>query len=166
MTGADLSKELMNRAGRLLGRRSYSRGELRGKLVKYAEQEEVESVLKRFEELGLLNDAEYAYNFALARMRHDGWGPLKVLHALIRRQVEPSQAESAIERVRHETPDECLLQEYLEKRERKSGLPGDRLGIQKLVTGLRRRGFRDETIFSALRKCLPQAAWQRFDIGD
>ncbi len=157
---------LMTRAGRLLSRRPYSRGELRRRLARFAEPDSVDEVLSRLAELNLLNDSEYAYNFALCRMKQDGWGPLKVLQALLRREVAAALAESAIERVRRENDEAALLREYVERHCRKIGLPEDLNGIRRLVTHLQRRGFREETIFKALREEIPTVAWRRFETGD
>ncbi len=156
----------MHLATRLLSRRAHSRNELRRKLARSGEMGQIEEVLNRLEELRLLNDADYAYNFALCRMRQDGWGPLKVLQSLQRRQVAMDVAESALARVRAEIDDRFVLLEYLKQHHRKDGPPQDRKGILRLVSHLRRRGFGDETIFSALRQIIPTAAWQHLETGD
>lgn len=166
MTGAEVSKMLMTRAGRLLSHRPYSRGELRQRLARLAEQERVEEALNRLEELNLLNDSDYAYNFALCRMKQDGWGPLKVLQSLQRREVAPALAESAIDRIRQENGEDALLREYVDRHCRKIGLPRDLRGIHRLISHLQRRGFREETIFKALREKIPAVAWRRFETGD
>ena len=57
-------KLLMKKAGALLARRAYTRGELRDRLVKTSGETPVESILDRLEQLNLLNDAAYAYNLA------------------------------------------------------------------------------------------------------
>jgi len=160
------ASKLMQKAGRLLARRAYSRGELGAKLSAGADEGEVETVLRRLEELKLLNDEQYAYNFAHYRMKQDGWGPLKVYHSLLRRRVESRLVESAIARVRQETGDGNLLRGYLEGYCGKHGLPQDRRSIQKLFARLKRRGFHDEIIYSVLRQSIPAAAWQCFVIGE
>jgi SOS response regulatory protein OraA/RecX len=157
---------LMTRAGRLLSRRPYSRSELRRRLARFAELDSVEEALNRLEELSLLNDSEYAYNFALCRMKQDGWGPFKVLQSLLRHEVTPALAESAINRVRQDNDEAALLREYVERHCRKIGLPKDLNGIRRLVSHLRRRGFREETIFKGLREGIPEAVWRRYETGD
>src|SRR5687768_10744837 len=110
-----VSKKLMSRAGNLLGRRSYSRGELARKLLKLADPPEVETVLDRLEELDLLNDSKYAYNFAFYRLRECGWGPLRVRHALLNRQVAADLVESALNRVFQEHGEGPMLEGYLDR---------------------------------------------------
>jgi len=162
----NISKKLMGKAGRILSRRAHSRGELRRKLARYAEADLVEPVLDRLQELELLNDADYAYNFALCRMKQDGWGPLKVLHSLRRQEIASALAEEVIGRVQSEAGTLDLLQEYLRRHCRKTGFPQDRKGLQRLVSHLRRRGFPEESVFTALRQLKRAAPWQLFDTGE
>ncbi len=163
---ADSPKKLLGRAGNLLARRAYSRGEMRAKLAGLAEAGEVEATLDRLEDLNLLNDSEYAYNFASGRMRAQGWGPIRVRHSLLRRHITPQLIEAALDRVRVEVGDETILREYLSRHCRKAGLPKDRRGIQKLVGHLQRRGFCDASIYETLRRVIPGAAWESFETGE
>jgi SOS response regulatory protein OraA/RecX len=166
VTEKQSASKLMQKAGRLLARRDYSRGELGEKLSLVADECEVETVLQKLEQLDLLNDEHYAYNFAVNRMKRDGWGPLKVFHSLLRRRIASRLAESVIARVRCETGDGNLLRGYLRGFCGKHGLPQDRRSIQKLIARLRRRGFHDEIIYSVLRESLPAMAWRCFDTGE
>jgi len=156
----------MQKAGALLARRQYSRGELRDKLLKLGEEEEVETALNRLEGLGLLNDAEYAYNFASRRIKEMAWGEVKVRHSLIRRHVAPHLAESAIDRVHHEISEDVVLSRYLDKLSEKNSLPRDRKTVQKLVSHLRSRGFQQDRIWNALQERIPAAVWRSYDTGE
>jgi SOS response regulatory protein OraA/RecX len=158
-------KTLLNRAGKLLGRRSFSRAEMRARLAKFGSAEEVETTLERLEALHLLNDAEYAYNLALRRVRRDGWGPLKVHQALIKSRIDPRLAEEALARVRQEVGEQPQLEGYLEKYRRRFGLPSDRKAVRKLILHLRARGFQDEIIYGTLRRVMPDAL-RGLDTGD
>ncbi len=166
MIEGESARKLMQKAGRLLARRAYSRGELEARLCADPDEAGLEAVLRRLEELNLLNDEQFAYNFALCRMMQDGWGPIKVLHSLLRRRVEAHLAESAIERVRQEIGDGNLLQGFLAGYCSKHGLPEDRRSIQRFVSRLKRRGFSEETIYSVFRRTIPAEAWRCFDTGD
>jgi regulatory protein len=150
----------------LLARRAYARGELRARLVKAADEETVEGVLNQLERLNLLNDAEYAYNFAFCRIKQDAWGALRIRRSLTLRHVAPDLIEAALSRMQAEIGEQNSLEEYLERQYQKRGLPADRKGIQRLVLHLRRRGFNDEVIYSALRRMIQPAAWRRFETGD
>lgn len=162
----DSAKKLMHKAGALLARRAYSRGQLRDKLAPLGETEQIESVLDRLEQLKLLNDAEYAYNSASRWIRQEGFGPAKVHHLLRRRQISGAVAEGAIERVRRETSDRDALADYLLRRSRTRPLPADRKAIRKLMMSLGRRGFSQEVIWEVLRRKIPASAWREFDTGE
>jgi len=159
-------KALLKKAAALLARRSYSRGELRVKLLKTAGASQVESVLDRLEQLNLLNDVEYAYNFALYRIGRESWGAAKVCDALRRRHVEAETIENALQRVRSELGEETVPVEYMQKYCGEPWPPTEPKHIQKLILHLRRRGFNDDTILGALKKALPMPVFQRFEIGE
>jgi SOS response regulatory protein OraA/RecX len=157
---------LFRKAGTLLARRAYSRGELRDKISSGpGSPEEIEETLRRLEDLHLLNDSDYAYNFASNRITQRGWGPVKVYHALVRRQVSPQLAESALERVRGEAGERVWLEGYLEKYWRTRHLPRNRKDVGKLVAHLRRRGFHENAILEVLRHSVPIEVWRSFDAG-
>ncbi len=163
----DIHKILMKKAGLLLARRAYSRGELRSRLAGIADDPQIEPVLNRLEHLNLLNDVDYAYNFALHRIRQQGWSPARVQSALIRRQVSAPVIESALDRVRCEAEEPAaFIVEYVRKRCGKSGLPSDPKGIRNLILHLRRRGFDEDQIFGALRELIPASALQPFETGE
>jgi len=157
---------LLKKAGALLARRAYSRGELRDKIARIAGNPQVESVLDRLEQLNLLNDADYAYNFALYRIKQEGWGPAKVHDSLLRRHVVPAIIEQALERIRHELGDESALVEYMRKHCGKQGPPADPKNIRRLILHLRRRGYDENIIFSALKRIVPAAVMRHFETGE
>lgn len=158
---------LLKKAGAFLARRAYSRYDLREKLSGIAGDVEIESALERLEQLNLLNDADYAYNFALHRIRQQGWSPTKVQNALLRHRVGMPVIECALERVQNEVGDQTsIILEYVQTRSGKKGLPSDQKGIRRLILHLRQRGFDDENILGALRRIIPAAALQPFETGD
>jgi len=149
-----------------LARRAQSRGELKQKLTRLAPEPEVESALDRLEELNLLNDPEYAYNFALCRMKQNGWGRAKIHESLLRRQVGEAAIASAIDRAWSELDEESALSEYLKRRFLKIKQPQDPNGLRKLVVHLRRRGFNEENIFRVLKRMFPADLIQHLDTGE
>jgi len=163
---SESNKALLKKAAALLARRSYSRGELRLKLLKTVGEADVESALDRLEQLNLLNDAEYAYNFALYRIGRGNWGRAKVSDALCRRHVETEIIDGALQRIRHELGAETIPVEYMQKYCGKHWPLKNPAHIRKLIMHLRRRGFADDVIESALRKVLPEPLLQRFEIGE
>lgn len=163
---SELHKKLRKKAGTLLARRAYSRGEIRLKLLEIAEGPMVEPVLDRLEELKLLNDREYAYNFALSRIGREGWGPEKIRKALYRRQVSDPDISTALDRIRSLVGDDYALAEYLKKFLGKKGIPKDLNSVRNLVTHLRRRGYHRGSIFRELKQSLPGELTRYFDMGD
>lgn len=162
----DLYKALLRKAGALLARRAYSRGELRDRLSRYAGDAPLESVLTRLEELNLLNDEDYAYNFALCRIGQQGWGLARVRNSLLQRQVPAATVDGALERVLNELDPATVLREYVLKHSAKRRLPRDLKSIRRLILHLRRRGFDHNSISNVLKELLPAAAWQRFETGE
>jgi regulatory protein len=163
---SELHKALLHKAGTLLARRAYSRGELRNKLLKIAQERPVENVLERLEQLNLLNDADYAYNFALYRMKHEGWGQAKVRASLFSRHVAEGDVEAALQRVLSALGGEPDLVESMRKFCGKSWPPTEAKHLHRLIMHLRRRGFDEEHIYSALKRGIPAAILQRFGIGE
>jgi SOS response regulatory protein OraA/RecX len=157
---------LLKKAGSLLARRAYSRFEMHQKLASFAGEDEVEPILDRLERLNLLNDAEYAYNFAFRRIRQLGWSPAKVRSALLRVHVEEVAIDSALQRVREEIDDSAVIITHAQKHCGKKGLPTDLKGIRRLIMHLRRRGFDEENIFRALKDTIPAEALQRMQTGE
>jgi SOS response regulatory protein OraA/RecX len=155
----EIKKELLHKAGALLARRAHSRGELHEKLLACAEDESVEWALNRLESLNLLNDAEFAYNFALGRMKRQGWSASKIIEALLRRQVDKDVAESAIARIQDEAPEKFSIAYHLKEYCRKKGEPANLNDVRKAILHLRRCGFEEEDIFQALRKSCPNSKW-------
>jgi regulatory protein len=157
---------LLRKSGSLLARRAYSRGELRDRLLRIAGKNSVDPLLDRLEQLNLLNDADYAYNFALRRLADDGWGPRKVRDLLLRRQVALAIVEQALERVCSEMGSERALENYMEKYRNRRGLPADLKGLRRLFSHLRQRGFEEAEVLGVLSRLVSPALWQRFETGE
>jgi regulatory protein len=163
---AENNKLLLTKAGALLARRAYSRGELRIRLAKFGAEMQVEAVLNRLARLNLLNDEEYAYNFALNRMKQQGWGPAKIIASLLKRQVEQPTIDLAMARVRNEEGSEPPLDTCIKQYCKKYGLPSNPKGMQRLISHLRRRGFDEDDVYRALRQALPDEALKSFETGE
>jgi regulatory protein len=157
---------LLKKAIDLMARRAYSCGELRDRLAKMAGEMSVEPVLDRLTQLNLLNDEDYAYNFALRRITQDRWGPEKVRRSLLRRQVAQATVDRVLEQIGSELGNEPALGNYLQEYCKKRGHPADLKSLRRLLLHLRSRGFDEESILSALRRVVPPALWRRFETGE
>jgi SOS response regulatory protein OraA/RecX len=126
----------------------------------------VELALDRLESLKLLNDEEYAYNFAFSRIKQRGWSAARVANALLSRQVEQTAIDSALARIRDEGGEESSLALCVKLFCAKYGEPSGPKGFRKIISHLRRHGFNDDDIFRTLGKLIPGAFSQRFETGE
>lgn len=161
-----LERKLLNKAAGLIARRAFSRGEMRLKLLKFAESPVVEAVMDTLEQLKLLNDADYAYNFAFYRVSREGWGPAKIRDALMRRHVQPSDITNALDKIHDALGDDFGLSDYLTRYFVKREIPKDPKSTRRLIQHLVRRGYRHGSILKALNRMLPSETMKYFGTGD
>ncbi len=136
---------LRSRALEALLRRPMSRRELTRKLESWeASEEEAEAVCDRLEELGYLNDTEYARRLA-ENVQARGYGVMKIRDEFYRRGVPRDLWDDVLEEL--EDPGEILdgiLQSKL------GGRNPDRKERSKVMQMLSRRGFLWEDIRDAM----------------
>lgn len=139
---------LKERAGRLLTARMLSAGQLAEKLTaKGATQEQAARVVAWAQEVGLLDDEEYAK--ALARhYRAKGYGRYKIKDEFYRRRVPREYWEQALAGL--EPPDDWLA-DFLA---RKIQDPEDPAQIKKASDALVRRGFSWQEVSQAVSRFL------------
>lgn len=139
---------LKAKAIELLMRKPQSRKELGRKLAEWeASHEEAEAVCDRMEELGYLNEAEYAGRI----VRHfaaKGFGERKLRDELYRRGVPRELWDEALEQIEEED-NACAIDAFLEKKLKGSHDPKD---VKRASDALARRGFRWPEIRDALRR--------------
>lgn len=146
--------EVKEKALRLLSGRPMSRKELVDKLTARPRDKEKEPIpeelaeeaANRLEELGYLNDAEYARTVA----RHyaaKGYGERKLREELWKRGVPREYWDQALEEVQDPTD---AMDAFI--RRKLMGRTADRETLGKLSAALARRGYRWEDIRSALSR--------------
>lgn len=146
--------EVKEKALRLLSGRPMSRKELVDKLTARPRDKEKEPIPEelaeeaadRLEELGYLNDAEYARTVA----RHyaaKGYGERKLRDELWKRGVPREYWEQALEEVQDPTD---AMDAFI--RRKLMGRTADRETLGKLSAALARRGYRWEDIRAALSR--------------
>lgn len=107
----------MSQAVRALAARALSTSELRTKLsAKAADPAAVDRVLGRLTELGYLNDARFAENYAGARRESDGMGRARALRDLRERRVAPDLAAKAVERAYEDADETKMIEDFVERR--------------------------------------------------
>ena len=137
---------LKSKAIDLLMRKPQSRKELGRRMREWeASEEEIESICDRMEELGYLNEAEYARRI----VRHyaaKGFGERKIRDELYRRGIPKELWEEAMEQIEDNSE---VIDAFLEKKLRGSHDPKE---IKKASDALARRGFSWSEISDALRR--------------
>jgi regulatory protein len=141
-------------AFRLLGRRDYSREELRKKLAgKGFPAEEVDLVLGDFDRRGLLDDSKLAQRLAQFYSREKLWGPQKVLAKLSQRGIPLHLAKDVVGKESPVETTQGRLRQALDLKLRKTDpqalSPQEK---RRVANYLRQKGFGWEDIWEALRE--------------
>lgn len=141
------SSGLKEKTIELLTRKPMSRRETEQKLRSWeAGEEEADAICDRMEELGLLNDAEYACRL----VRHysaKGYGERKLKDELYRRGVSRDYWDDAMGQAEnHADTIDAFLRKKL------AGKSMDRKELKKVTDALARRGFSWSQIDEAVRR--------------
>ncbi len=146
------TKFLKERALHLLSYKSFSKKELTERLMDYADegagQDVAQAVTDRLEELGLINDQDYAERLAKDLYARKGYGERKVLFELTRRGIERELAEEAAEANAPLTED--VLDRIIKRRYAR--YLTDPKGVHKTVLALARLGYPYDEIRAAISR--------------
>ncbi len=146
-------KTAKERALRLLSARSYTAHRLKEKLSRYADEEASQAAVDRMEELGLVNDGEYAFCCArdLYNLKH--YSPRRIEQELQRRGISQEICREATAQF-----DEEETQSQLEDLVRRKYLRylGEEKGWNKTVGALSRLGYSYDAIKSAIRRVMEE----------
>lgn len=139
-------KEAFDLAIRYLGNREHSRKEIIVKLErKQFNQEAIETVLNRLDELGLIDDRSFAMNYVGSRSRKKPLGRYKLRYELLQKGI----AEEVIDEVLNEYDSSThCLDAALKKLPFIKG--DERYRRKKLHAFLMNRGFDSQTIRETL----------------
>jgi regulatory protein len=111
----------------------------------------IDDVIARLYDLGYLDDAAYAEDYARNRFANKGYGPKRIERELKERGVDRHIAESAVERLFDDNDPIDAAREHAKKRwSRIAGEDDPRRRKQKLYRYLRRRGFTTDTIYRVI----------------
>lgn len=144
-----------DRALRLLARRPHSRAELRRKLqARGCDEHELELLLDRLEDEGLLDDEEFACSFIRDRLRLRPRGRAGLLRELRARGVRHEVAVRALQELWDGSVDEVALARAVGAGRLRS-LPEDpRQARRRLSQLLWRRGFSGDAVRTAVDELL------------
>lgn len=142
-----------DRALTLLGFRARSVAELRRKLIeKGAPPGEVEDVLTRLIDQKLLDDADFARQFARTRITGAGASRLRILQELRRKGVVNEVADRALEELEEEEgiDPSSSIQRVAEKKWKSLAKLADFTRRRRLYAFLARRGYSPDEIRTAM----------------
>jgi len=133
----------MNRAVKLLAAKPRSVGELRERLLEknWTNDEMVSGVLEKLKEYGYLDDAKYAADLALSKLRQKPQGKRRLQQAMSRKKLDRETLDAAVDTAFTKMPENQLIDLAIEKRLRVKGKPGTREDTKKFYDHLLRQGF-------------------------
>ena len=137
----------------LLEHRSHSKKELVEKISRTSSMEAAQAAADRMEELGLVNDEEYARRYAHELLERKGLAKSRAVFELTRKGIDRELAEELVEELAEEDPEE-KIREIIQRKYLRC--LSDEKGMRRTVQGLQRMGSRYEAIRSALREFLEE----------
>ena len=141
-----------------LTRSARTRGQLADLLARKGVPEEAaESVLDRFTELGLVDDAAYAEAFTRSRHEHKGLGSRAIAFELRRRSVPDEVVQEAVSALDPEQEEQTAFRLARERQARMSRLPKE-VQTRRLAGFLARKGYGGDVVGRAIREALANAA--------
>jgi regulatory protein len=153
--------KLWDYALKALGGRALSAGEVRDRLRRRAANtQDVDAVMSRLREYGVLDDKQMAESYATARLENRGFGQQRVLRDLQQRRVAPALARTAVEQAFAGTDETALIEAFLARKYRGKNL-GEYLTEKKHLASVFRRlryaGFKSGPSIAVLKRYASQA---------
>ena len=133
----------------ILSRTSQSSGVLADKLSRYYGEEAVERTVTRMNELGLLNDLDYALRYSRDCVNLKKYSLTRTKQDLKRKKIPPHLIEEALAQFEEDDEPDQIVALILKKYKSKIM---DHDGLQKTIAALMRRGFPYRSIKIALDK--------------
>jgi len=139
--------KVMARALKLLSVKSRTVAEMRERLLEKAVSESVvEQVIARLQELGYLNDEQFAADYSASRLQLKPLGRRRLARELAQKRVPESIIEPVLDRVYQPADEDSLIDRAIQKRLRTRGLPRNRQQAKNLFDYLVRLGFDYELV--------------------
>ncbi len=142
----------MNRAIKLLAAKPRSVGELRERLLEktWTNDEIVNRVLEKLKEYSYLDDAKFAGDLALSKLRQKPQGKRRLKQSLSQKKLNKEDVDAAIVTAFEKLPETDLIDAAISKRLRLRGKPETREDTKKLYDHLMRQGFDFDLIRSKM----------------
>ena len=144
ITDPERSRErTMNRAVKLLAAKPRSIGELRERLLEknWTNAEIVDRVLDKLKEYSYLDDAKFASDLALSKLRQKPQGKRRLQQSLSQKKLSKEDVQTAIASAFERMPETELIDAAIAKRLRLKGKPETRDETKKFYDHLMRQGF-------------------------
>jgi regulatory protein len=137
----------------LLAAKQRSVAELRERLLagRGATKANVEEVIARLREYGYLDDERFAQSYASLRLQQRPIGRQRLQRDLWLKNIDKKTADSALDQIFEQTPEEDLIDQAIAKRVRLRGKPKTREEAKKLFDHLLRQGFPFELVSEKVR---------------
>ena len=145
--GADVLRKAKKRGLYLLGERNMCRGELLSKLSRTYGRDIAEEAVEYIDELGYINDEEYAPGLAEYLVRRKRWGLRRARQEMLRRGLDRELVDNVLADFSEEELDEELTALIEKKYYAKIGSYDDR---RRTIAALMRRGYD----YSAIKRCI------------
>ena len=142
----------MNRAVKLLAAKPRSVGELRERLLEknWTNAEIVARVIEKLTEYNYLDDAKFAADLALSKLRQKPQGKRRLQQSLSQKKLSKEDVNAAIETAFEKLPETDLIDAAIAKRLRLKGRPETRADTKKFYDHLMRQGFDFDLIRSKM----------------
>jgi regulatory protein len=152
---------LMDYAARALTARAYTISELKTRLKKRAaRKEDVDAVLARLKDAGVVNDRRFAGSFAEWRRESQGQGKTRVLRDLMARRVAPAVAREAVDAAFEGVDEPAMIQAFLVRKYRGKELKAllqDQKHLASAFRKLRGAGFSTGNSIRVLKRYAAEA---------
>lgn len=138
----------MNRAVKLLAAKPRSIEELRERLLEksWTDDAVVSAVIEKLKEYGYLDDAQYARDVAVSKLRQKPQGRRRLKQAMSQKKLDRETVEAAMDEAFEKIPETEMIDAAIEKRLRLKGRPETWEEKKKFYDYLLRRGFDYELI--------------------
>jgi regulatory protein len=154
-----LNPKIYNSALKLLSIRAHGTEELRLKLLKKGDAEEVETVLAELLKKKYLDDREFSFMRARSCCIHKRWGKLRIRQDLKNLGLNDKIAEASLEKVLAEFPDAGRLQKVISSYQKLHGRPSTIKDVKKLFDRCIRLGYTPEMVRNQLNSLFASISW-------
>ena len=149
-------EELYQYAVRLLGKRDYSKAEMKTKMLGRAvDPADVTAAMARLEEFSFVDDRRFASTFAQYRKESGGFGKARVLRDLAVKRVPDEVAKEMAEKAYEGTDEGQLVTDFLARKFRGKDLKvflAEAKNLQSAYRRLRTAGFSSNVSIKVLKR--------------